>query len=903
MNKLMNSSVVHPSRVWRFRGVAFATALIVLATPGSALLAQDIPNMILPPELTSETAQNSVRSRNRAIGSALFELQDRFIRLPVSQQNDSEFQLVSGMVTIEAIATDSASALLSDLQELGLENGTTFGRLVSGNFPLSAVSTASLLPTLRFVSLSRAFTRSSGAASNQADEAMQTILARPNFNVDGSGITIGILSDSYNQLGGEAADIASGDLPNNVVVLDDSALGTNIDEGRAMAQLIHDIAPGADLIFHTAFNGRADFADGILELADAGADIIVDDIGYFAAPFFQDGPVAQAVDQVVSDGVSYYSSAGNADVNSYEAPYVDSGLDFNAGIFPVSRIHEFAPGDVIQEFVLVPGQGLLLSVQWDQPFASSGGTGSEIDIDAFLIDSSLNVITESATGNIGFDAVDLISYTNNTGQTQQVGLIVGLFEGVDVPGVLKWINFTGFVPHNHETFSSTVYAHPNAAGAVAVGASQYNETPAFGVDPALIEPFSSHGGLGVLFDTAGNRLMVPDDRNKPDLTAPDGVDTTFFSSGDFDGTGFPNFFGTSAAAPNAAALAALQLECNPTLSPAEIRSQQINTALDMESPGFDNVSGAGLVDGLAAVTAACGVEVLTCNGLPIDVFIGEGDSPTTGDDVILGTAGADTINSLAGNDTICALGGDDNINAGGGDDWIDAGAGDDRVLATAGDDMIFGGTGDDEILAGSGNDIVEGEEGDDTLFGQPGNDILDGGDGVDAINGGGGIDTIFTGPGATVGTGKIVTGNVGNDIINGGPDADELRGFNGLDTINGGGGNDVISGGDGRDTIDGGAGNDDIRGQNGIDLLSGGSGNDFVNGGSDNDTINGGPGTDELIGGPGDDIINGDGGNDDIEGGSGNDDMSGGSGSGDSCNGQSGTDTADSSCEIVVGVP
>ena len=322
---------------------------------------------------------------------------------------------------------------------------------------------------------------------------------------------------------------------------------------------------------------------------------------------------------------------------------------------------------------------------------------------------------------------------------------------------------------------------------------------------------------------------------------------------------------------------------------------------------FDNSSGSDAIGNyrLNAVGNIVGVSntPTTCNGLAITVDIGAGDTPTTGDDVILGTAGADTINSLAGNDTICALGGDDNINAGGGDDWIDAGAGDDRVLATAGDDMIFGGTGDDEILAGSGNDIVEGEEGDDTLFGQPGNDLIDGGDGVDAINGGGGIDTIFTGPGATVGTGKIVTGNVGNDIINGGPDADELRGFNGLDTINGGGGNDVISGGDGRDTIDGGAGNDDIRGQNGIDLLSGGSGNDFVNGGSDNDTINGGPGTDELIGGPGDDIINGDSGNDDIEGGSGNDDMSGGSGSGDSCNGQSGTDTADSSCEIVVGVP
>ena len=306
----------------------------------------------------------------------------------------------------------------------------------------------------------------------------------------------------------------------------------------------------------------------------------------------------------------------------------------------------------------------------------------------------------------------------------------------------------------------------------------------------------------------------------------------------------------------------------------------------------------GMVD-----AGLCTFSTNQCNGMPVTVDIGNGDSPTSGADVILGTSGPDVINALAGDDTICGFGGNDIINAGGGNDWIDAGPGNDRVLASAGDDIVFGGPGDDEILAGSGDDDVEGEEGDDTLFGQPGNDTLDGGDGVDAINGGGGSDMIFTGPGATVGTGKFVTGNVGNDTITGGPDADDLRGFNGLDTINGGGGDDVISGGDGRDTIDGGDGDDEIRGQNGVDLLSGGSGDDFVSGGNDADTINGGPGGDEIIGGPGNDILNGDGGSDDIEGGSGDDAMVGGSGGGDSCNGQSGTDTADASCETVVSVP
>ena len=44
----------------------------------------------------------------------------------------------------------------------------------------------------------------------------------------------------------------------------------------------------------------------------------------------------------------------------------------------------------------------------------------------------------------------------------------------------------------------------------------------------------------------------------------------------------------------------------------------------------------------------------TCNGLTVDVDLNAGDTPTSGDDVILGTSGADTINGLGGNDTICS---------------------------------------------------------------------------------------------------------------------------------------------------------------------------------------------------------------------------------------------------------
>src|SRR5690606_7590641 len=83
------------------------------------------------------------------------------------------------------------------------------------------------------------------------------------------------------------------------------------DEGRAMVELIHDLAPGADIFFHTAFTTPSVFARGIEELVACGADIIVDDVIYFLEPMFQDGIVAQAAIAAIDQGVLFFSAIGN----------------------------------------------------------------------------------------------------------------------------------------------------------------------------------------------------------------------------------------------------------------------------------------------------------------------------------------------------------------------------------------------------------------------------------------------------------------------------------------------------------------------------------------------------------------------------------------------------------------
>ena len=132
------------------------------------------------------------------------------------------------------------------------------------------------------------------------DKALRADVARVSYGVSGAGVKVGILSDSFNIHGGYALDIADGALPVGVQVLQEG-LSSGGDEGRAMAELVHQVAPSASLAFATAFRSEADFATQIKALATAGCNIIVDDVTYLDEPFFQDGGAIQrAVASVVA---------------------------------------------------------------------------------------------------------------------------------------------------------------------------------------------------------------------------------------------------------------------------------------------------------------------------------------------------------------------------------------------------------------------------------------------------------------------------------------------------------------------------------------------------------------------------------------------------------------------------
>ncbi|MGF1452350.1 MAG: S8 family serine peptidase [Opitutales bacterium] len=524
-------------------------------------------------------------------------------------------------VMIEILARDPET-VAARLREAGYEASVS-GHLVSLECPF--VYLATLIQDGAIHSMRPAMAlRQVGATTSQGDRALRADEARGlSPQTDGRGVKIGTLSDTYDNspsaLNNAAADRSTGDVPASVQVLREGPFAGSIDEGRAMIQIVRDLAPEAEQAFYSAFFGQADFANGIRQLRVAGCDIIVDDILYFAEPMFQDGVVAQAVDEVTADGAVYFSAAGNSARQSYESAFRASSTQIRAG-GRLTVPHDFDPGpdeDVWQEIRVTVGTSVTVVLQWDEPFFSvSGSPGSQSDLDIFITgagDGRFAAVAGTTAFNIGGDPVEIFSFTNDgsfdldglAGPDEVFNFVILRAAGAS-PGLLKYVYFTsgGTVSVNEfATDSPTSYGHANARGAIAVGAAFYGNTPRFGIATPILESFSSAGGVPILFDANGNRLVTPELRQKPEIVAADGGNTTFFGT-DVEGDGFPNFFGTSAAAPHAAAVAALLHQRAGSLNRDETLEHLRRSAIDMGPPGTDNDSGAGLIDAQAVLGSA-----------------------------------------------------------------------------------------------------------------------------------------------------------------------------------------------------------------------------------------------------------------------------------------------------------
>lgn len=545
--------------------------------------------------------------------------------------------LVDGSVLIEALASADNDTLIRELTAAGATDVQVTGSLVHAKLPVANILRLSTMTSARFVRPMPAPLTNSGPANSQGDMAQKSDSARTRFNVSGVGVKVGVISDSYDRLGGASKGVATGELPgvtnpfgykSPVQVLREGVDRPSFsDEGRAMMEIVHDIAPGAALAFYSPF-GVQGHAKGIYELAAAGAAVIVDDVTYPSEPWFQPSPIATAArDVALRHNTVVITSAGNRERKSLEGnfkPTPAKDLLVNGVSIGRSELHDFGGGRVTVPIFFAQGFPLSLGLQWNDRFATFSpdkqGSATDLDFYFFADEEGTDAINGSNNENVGSDPVEFSTLVTRDGEGSNV-IYVGIGRRVDTPkadGVqFKLVGFDSANPGFNTLFPkefftrATITGHASSRWIITSCAANYRNPQA--ATGALVEPYSSLGGIAQLRDERGNPLPVPIVVLKPDVCSPSGVNNSFFGGGpDPENDGFPNFGGTSASAPHAAGVAALMIEAaNYNLPALAINYVFKAAAVDMDDPltpqfdaGVDFRTGAGFLDASRAVNIA-----------------------------------------------------------------------------------------------------------------------------------------------------------------------------------------------------------------------------------------------------------------------------------------------------------
>jgi len=554
----------------------------------------------------------------RSVGARLTDLHDLLPAdvaglLEARQARVDEQGRVQVYVTARDFSVLPALSSVLSVERIDAGSGT-----IQGMLAISLIEGIAGWPEITGIRLPPYGVPQVGSVTSEGDAILRAAELRGALGVDGSGVRVGVIS---NGVEGLAASQASGDLPAvntttcNVTGGDPAAPGAGA-EGTAMLEIVHDLAPGAELWFGYFGTGTdLDFMAAVDCLA-ANTDVVVDDVLWFnAGPYDGTSAVSQnastELNSVANRIRAYFNAAGNEAVQHYHETYIASG--YVLGGAKEWQMHQFQGtaattdggegwpcligpvycGDPVR---VLPGGVFTVYLQWDDPWGNSAN-----DYDLLLFEESRPTVASVGSANPqtgpGSNPVEAFSRKNTHASTTDFDIIIGNgFERAAPRTFDMFIRCTACVPiagntHNFNTEAGSIPNNADASGGVlAVGAID-------AADPGndTVEPYSSRGPTG-------------DGRTKPNLTAVDGVHVT-------GNGGFPtDFHGTSAAAPHAAAIAALLLSCNPSLLAGEpgdepaadrgiLREALTASAVDLGAAGADNTYGFGRVDAVAAAAA------------------------------------------------------------------------------------------------------------------------------------------------------------------------------------------------------------------------------------------------------------------------------------------------------------
>ena len=413
-----------------------------------------------------------------------------------------------------------------------------------------------------------------GSVTTEGDAIHRTSDVRTIHSQSGAGVAVGIISDGVDN---RAAAQNSGDLPADLTVLNNTQGG---DEGTAMLEIVHDMVPDANLYFHDSGDNTVAFNSAIDALVNAECDVICDDVGWRFEPFFEDGIIASHLTSVLaSNDIVYVSSAGNAGNKHYQGDYYPQ---------PSSTQHDFSRGGTTGYYLYLQmqaGGSVGTVLQWNDQF---GASGNDYDIYLYNLDTNTMVAWSAATQDGDDDPLEGFGYTVPSGTpTANYSLMVNKYSGVGKTLEVFIYRGAGCIIYiDNIDPADSIFGHPAVPGAIAAGAIDASD---IGNDD--IEPFSSQGPVTITYPS-------PVSRPKPDLCGVDGV--LISGAGGFgywDGSNY-RFYGTSAAAPHIAAIAAQRWGAYPDKTGDEIRTDLYDSAVDLDSAGRDNIYGYGRADAL-----------------------------------------------------------------------------------------------------------------------------------------------------------------------------------------------------------------------------------------------------------------------------------------------------------------
>jgi subtilisin family serine protease len=377
----------------------------------------------------------------------------------------------------------------------------------------------------------------------------------------GRGVKVGVLDLGFL---GYANGIIEGELPTDVITKSFIGDGSELafwghpatTHGTAVAELIHDVAPGAQL-YLANFGSEVEWIAAVDWLLAQDIDVISFSAGWpLGGPGDGTGHLAQKVSAVHDAGVLWVNAAGNSAQRHWMGTWRDDDPSGPDGW------HNFGITDGTNEITVTDGTEIIVGLRWDDPWGASTN-----DYDLFLFGESggqLEEVARSETVQDGDDdPVEVIIYS-----VPALGVYhLAISKQPDaVPRALELFSY--YQDFHYQTAASSLHIPADSSGSLTVGAILWRDD--------LLEHFSSQG-------------PTRDGRVKPDLTAPDGilVRTEGYAAG---------FFGTSASAPHVAGMAALLLEAHPSFTPAEAQSWLEARTVDLGEPGKDNTFGAGRID-------------------------------------------------------------------------------------------------------------------------------------------------------------------------------------------------------------------------------------------------------------------------------------------------------------------